>query len=289
MAARLILNADDFGLTRGINRAIGELHAAGALTSATLMATGPAFDDAVAVAHAHPSLGVGCHIVLVDGTPAAPLERIPSLLGPDGKTFRPTLSSFLIDLARGNIDEGHVLIECLCQIGKLQRAGISVTHLDTHKHTHLWPSIARPLLVAAERTGVPAVRNPFEPPWSLSLGAGSLSRTLQLRLLHYLLPRFLALPQIAAGTIRTTDGTFGIAATGNLNAAILNSMLTAMPEGTWELCCHSGYNDADLDAIVTRLRSSRDTERLALLAAFGSESLHPSLPHLIHYADLTTP
>ena len=63
MPARLILNADDFGLTPGVNRAIGELHAAGVLTSTTLMACGPAFDDAVAVAHAHPTLGVGCHIV----------------------------------------------------------------------------------------------------------------------------------------------------------------------------------------------------------------------------------
>jgi predicted glycoside hydrolase/deacetylase ChbG (UPF0249 family) len=289
MAARLILNADDFGLTRGINRAVGELHAAGALTSATLMATGPAFDDAVDVAHAHPGLGVGCHIVLIDGVPAAPLEKIPSLLGPDGKTFRPTLSSFLLDLTRGNIDEGHVLIECLFQIDRLQRAGISVTHLDTHKHTHIWPAIARPLLHAAERTGIPAVRNPFERDWSVSLGAGSLSRTIQLRLIQYLRPRFLALPQIASGLVRTTDGTLGIAATGNLNAATIVSMLAAMPEGTWELCCHPGHNDTDLDAIVTRLRVHRDTERRALLDIFGTGSLHPSYPHLIQYADLTTP
>jgi predicted glycoside hydrolase/deacetylase ChbG (UPF0249 family) len=83
MPTRLILNADDFGLTRGVNRAIAELHAAGALTSATLMASGAAFDGAIAVAHAHPTLGVGCHIVLTDGTPISPPESIPSLLGPD--------------------------------------------------------------------------------------------------------------------------------------------------------------------------------------------------------------
>jgi predicted glycoside hydrolase/deacetylase ChbG (UPF0249 family) len=286
MAARLILNADDFGLTRGINRAVGELHAAGTLTSATLMATGAAFEDAVAIAHARPGLGVGCHIVFIDGTPAAPLGKIPSLLAPNGKTFRPTLSSFLLDLARGKIDEGQVLIECLFQIEKLQRAGVRITHLDTHKHTHIWPPIASALLRAAERTGIAAVRNPFEPPWSLSLGAGSLSRGLQLRLIEHLRRRFLELPQIASGTVRTTDGTLGISATGNLNAATISAMLAAMPEGTWELCCHPGYNDTDLDAITTRLRSTRDTERLALLAAFGTKSLHPSSPRLIQYADL---
>src|ERR1700729_307855 len=74
VSVRLILNADDFGLTAGINRAIGELHAAGALTSATLMANGPAFDDAVRVASAHPTLGVGCHVVLTDGAPVSPPE-----------------------------------------------------------------------------------------------------------------------------------------------------------------------------------------------------------------------
>jgi hypothetical protein len=151
--------------------------------------------------------------------------------------------------------------------------------------------VARPLLRAAERSGIPAVRNPFEPPWSLSLGAGSLSRNMQLRLMQSLRARFLALPQIAAGTVRTTDGTLGISATGKLNAVTLNAMLSAIsegngPKGTWELCCHPGYNDTDLDAVTTRLRSSRETERLALLDTFGAESLHPSSSHLIQYADL---
>ena len=107
MTARLILNADDFGLTPGVNQAIGELHAAGVLTSATLMANGPAFDDAVRVAHAHPTLGVGCHVVLTDGVPVSSPQDIPSLLGPDRKTFRPTLSSFLRALFLGRIRTEH--------------------------------------------------------------------------------------------------------------------------------------------------------------------------------------
>jgi predicted glycoside hydrolase/deacetylase ChbG (UPF0249 family) len=90
MPSRLIINADDFGLTSGINRSIAELNRAGVLTSATLMATGPAFEDAIAIARSLPSLGIGCHIVLTDGVPASLPETIPSLLGPDGKTFRPS-------------------------------------------------------------------------------------------------------------------------------------------------------------------------------------------------------
>src|ERR1700724_1496411 len=111
MAAQLIINADDFGLTPGVNRAIAELHQAKALTSATLMATGAAFEDAVAIAHANLTLGVGCHIVLTDGVPASPPERIPTLIGPDRKTFRPSLLNFVFDLLSGRIREEDIVRE----------------------------------------------------------------------------------------------------------------------------------------------------------------------------------
>jgi len=284
MATRLIINADDFGLTCGINRAILELHQAGALTSATLMANGPAFDDATAIARAHPTLGVGCHVVLTDGIPLSPPESIPTLLGPDGKSFRPTLSSFLSAILRGKINQDEIAREALAQIQRIQQAGIQLTHLDTHKHTHIFPSVARPLLSIAEKTGVRAIRSPFEEPWSLALGHSSWMRSLQVRLIHPLRNRFKALPQIREGRILTTDGTLGISATGHLDAAALHDLLTTMPEGTWELVCHPGYNDSDLDAITTRLRATREIEYSALLSAF--DSLHPPQPELIHYGEL---
>ena len=109
MPARLIINADDFGLTRGINRSIIELHQAGVLTSATLMATGPAFEHAVAVARANPALGIGCHIVFTDGTPASPPDKIPTLIGPDRRNFRPSLISFLRALLLGQIREEDIV------------------------------------------------------------------------------------------------------------------------------------------------------------------------------------
>jgi len=285
----LILNADDFGLTPGINRAIAELHAAGALTSATLMASGPAFDDAVRVARAHPTLGVGCHIVLTDGSPISPPHTIPTLLGPDKKTFRPKLTHFLRDLFLNRIDPADIAREAHAQITRLQQNGIHPTHIDTHKHTHLFPSVARPLLEAAERTGIPAIRNPFEPPWSIALGKSPLLRRLQLRVLAPLRPRFLALPQIKSGTILTTDGTLAISATGSLTPQTLTQTLAAMPAGTWELVCHPGYNDTDLDAITTRLRAHREIELHALLQAFATDSPHPSTVELINYAAVSAP
>jgi predicted glycoside hydrolase/deacetylase ChbG (UPF0249 family) len=283
MAARLILNADDFGLTRGINRAIAELHAAGALTSATLMATGSAFDDAITIARNHPTLGVGCHVVLTDGVPVMPPDKIRSLLGPDGRTFRPSLTHFIRDLLLGHIVPSEMESEIIAQIQRLQAAGIQPTHLDTHKHTHIFPAVITSLLKAAERTGVPAIRNPFEPAFARHAANATLKRRAQISLLNRFKPQY----QRIATSAHTTDGTIGISATGNLNDATLRDTLAALPSsGTFELCCHPGYNDADLDPIPTRLRSHRDAERQALLSAFSANSPHPSLPHLINYSAL---
>ncbi len=287
MAPRLIINADDFGLTPGVNRAIAELHQAGALTSATLMATGAAFDDAVAIAHANPSLGVGCHVILTDGTPVSPPESISTLLGPDGRTFRPSLLDFVQALLRGAIREDEIEREALAQIEKLQRAGIRVTHLDTHKHTHLFPAVSRPLLRLAQRCSVRAVRNPFEPAWSSRLAPDAFTRRLQLHILSVLgKKKILSLPQLSHGHVLTSDGTIGVSATGQLNAESLHKILYAMPEGTWELVCHPGYNDAALDAITTRLRASRDIEREALLKEIPQAIRTLPGLELIHYGQI---
>jgi predicted glycoside hydrolase/deacetylase ChbG (UPF0249 family) len=285
MPGRLILNADDFGLTPGINRAIAELHAAGVLTSATLMASGAAFDDAVAIAKAYPALGVGCHIVLTDGVPLAPLESIPSLLGPDRKTLRPSLADFIQALLRGTIDPSEIELEALSQIRKLQGAGIKITHLDTHKHTHLFPVVTRRLLALAQSNGIPAIRNPFEPDWNLALNQGSLLRRLAVRLVGRLRPRFAA--QLRSARILTTDGTIAISATGQLNATTLAQILHALPpDGTYELCCHPGYNDRDLDRVATRLRAHRNIEREILLAEIPRLLNQTNAPRLIHFGAL---
>jgi predicted glycoside hydrolase/deacetylase ChbG (UPF0249 family) len=287
MAARLIINADDFGLTKGVNRAIAELHQAEALTSTTLMATGAAFDDAVAVAHANPALGVGCHIVLTDGIPVSDPRSIPTLMGADGKSFRPSLVDFVQALLRGRIREEEIEREMLAQVQRLQRAGIEVTHVDTHKHTHLFPAVTRPLLRVAESACVGAVRNPFEQRWSLALGHGSRLRMFQVKLLGRLQTQFERQPQIRNAAVLTTDGTIGISATGHLYADTLREILEALPaEGSFELCCHPGYNDEDLERVTTRLREHRDVERLALLEEVRRISLHPNAPQLIHYGEL---
>ena len=260
---RLILNADDFGLTAGVNRAIIELHQAGALTSATLMARAAATEEAIQIARSAPSLGVGCHVVLVDGEPAMPAQDLPTLADPRTGRLHPTLGAFLTRLFTGRIRSAEIEAETAAQIASLQSRGLRLTHIDTHKHTHVFPVVLRPLLRAAKVAGIRAIRNPFEPAWSLRAtpGAPWIRRT-EVSLLRLFEPAFRRI--VAEGGFSTTNGAIGVLATGTLNASTVNALLRNLPPGTWELVSHPGYNDADLARAHTRLLASRETEREAL-------------------------
>ena len=290
MLTRLIVNADDLGITRGVNRAIGELYRTGVLTSATLMASGTEFEDAVAMAHAHAGLGVGCHVVLTDGVPLSPPETIRSLLGKavaGQARLRSSLGQFARAALLGQLDEAEIEREAEMQITRVLDAGIRPTHVDTHKHTHLFPVVLRAVLRAAERLGVPAIRNPFEPPWAMRQGHGDMLRRLQMRTLDGFEQTFLEQPALQDGNVQTTDGAIGISATGELNHAALASMLAVMPAGTWELVCHPGYDDADLGRVRTRLRAERDVERQALLAVLSTRRANAGF-QLVSFGDLAT-
>jgi hopanoid biosynthesis associated protein HpnK len=283
---RLIINADDFGLTSGVNRAIAEGNASGVITSATLMANAQASVEAMDLARAQPSLKTGCHIVLIDGVPLT--TNLPSLTN-NSSRFRSSLKQFALAAVRKQIAAGEIQREAEAQIRKIQAFGITLTHVDSHKHTHMFPHVLRPVLRAARACGIRAVRNPFEPlrsrPGSMVLGAPGL----------WLRSAGVMAFQMFAGEFRralkeegmvSTDGTAGIAATGKLDQKMLLSILNALPEGTWELVCHPGYSDADLRAAGTRLTQSREIEMAALTSAETKEALGRQKIELISYADL---
>ena len=262
---RLIVNADDFGLTAGVNRAIAELHRAGVLTSTTLMARAAATAEAIAIARATPTLGVGCHVVLVDGEAALPPREIPTLIDPRTGRFQPTLGAFLQRLLTGRIRSAEIEAEAAAQIAFLQSQGVALTHIDAHKHVHIFPAVLRPVLSAAKALGIRAVRNPFEPQWSLRATSGApWLRRAEVSLLRCLEPAFRRI--VAEEGFSTTNGALGVLATGTLDAAAVASLLQRLPSGVWELVTHPGYNDADLAQARTRLLASRETEREALSA-----------------------
>jgi predicted glycoside hydrolase/deacetylase ChbG (UPF0249 family) len=295
---KLIVNADDFGLTAGVNRAIVESHKDGIVSSATLMANGPAFDDAVTAARSAPNLSVGCHVVLVGGTPVSAPDAVDTLRAirsakPDN--FYSSLSGFAARAMLGGFDRDQLVGEVVAQIRKIQSAGLSVTHLDTHKHAHIFPEILGALLRAARICGVRAIRNPIVPVKAIPARLFKPRRELwkrygQVRVLHAFSRQFLDRTKRAG--LLTPDGVVGVIETGTEESSGYSSMLrqtlASLPEGTWEFVCHPGYNDADLGATGTRLLESRDQERRLLMSAELRQFLDEQKIQVIGYREFCT-
>jgi predicted glycoside hydrolase/deacetylase ChbG (UPF0249 family) len=233
----LIINADDFGFTRDVNAGIIKAHRDGVLTSATLMANGAAFEDAVQLARITPSLDLGCHLVLVQGPAVGGGELLPE-----------TPHRLLAVLAQGKLD---VYRELWAQIEKILAAGVSPTHLDSHKHTHLVPGIFATVVRLAHEFSIPYVRLPFD----CSSRVGRLTDKLAGPYYRRVLRR---------GNVRTTDHFRGFQLTGLLTEETFAAALTALPEGSTEFMCHPGFLGDELLQSATRLKQSRVRELEAL-------------------------
>src|ERR1700722_1040014 len=284
---RLIVNADDFGFTSGVNRGIVEAHSRGIVTSSTLMANGPAFAEAAQLAKTLPTLSIGCHVVLIDGRPILSAEQVPSLT--NAGPFRDGVMTFAARALAGSIDADEITAEATAQIRKIQAEGIAVSHIDTHKHTHLFPKILRPLLRAAAACGIQALRNPFGPRLPLRSSdlmarPGLWARAAQLRVLGRFAGKFRE--AVDRDGFVTPDGTLGILVTGALDATLFHAIARNIPQGTWEFVCHPGYNDTDLQGAETRLRESRETELRVLTLPAARELLLQEGIELISYREL---
>jgi len=283
-------------MTAGINRGIGEAQQRGIVTSATLMANSRAFDEAAALARSlagsNPHFSVGCHVVLLDGEPVLPAERVASLLqpgAPNGSHFRVKLNDFVVASFRGKLQSGEIEAEATAQIQRLQAARVEPSHFDTHKHAHMFPAVLRPLLRAARARKVSAVRNPFGQVWPLPLGDVLRRRQLwkrfaQLNVLRNFAAKFRT--EVEAHGLRTTDGSVAVIATGALDLKLFAKIVDNIPAGTWEFVCHPGYNDADLDRIRTRLRQSRVQELELLTSPQAKDILRQRGVELISYWEL---
>jgi predicted glycoside hydrolase/deacetylase ChbG (UPF0249 family) len=287
---RLIVNADDFGLTRGVNRGIVECHRRGIVTSTTLMANGPEFDDALSCLAeiAGDGLGVGCHVLLVDGEPVLPPAEVRSLLAPGTNRFGRSFQQLARRALGGNLQGEEIRAEARAQFRKMQAAGIRISHFDAHKHVHILPSVLEPLLQAAAECGVPALRNPFEPVFSMPIpGMLRLAvRYAEVAALRAFRAKFQAM--VAAYGLHTTDGSLGLVATGTLNAGSMSALLARMRDGVWELVCHPGYNDAQLQEAGTRLLASRETEMQALTSEQTKRALEDNRIELASFAEVST-
>jgi hopanoid biosynthesis associated protein HpnK len=269
---RLIVNADDLGLTVGVNDGIFEAHDRGVLTSASLLANAPATPDAIRRSRYRPSLGIGAHLTLVDGAPALPPHRLPSLVEDDGR-FRPSWKSFVVACLRRRVDLAEVERELTAQIDRIRAEGIQLTHLDAHKHVHAFPPIFAIVLRLAARFQIPAVRVPYER-WSPVWGNWDQRRLArgQALLNAALLPWALVDYRAAAAQGVRTPRFVGRIQTGLMSTAFVAASLRRLSPGVTELMVHPGHVDDALRNVATRLQSSR-AEEVSLLCAPATEDL----------------
>jgi predicted glycoside hydrolase/deacetylase ChbG (UPF0249 family) len=243
---RLIVNADDFGYTQDVNQGIVEGHRYGILTATTLMANGNAFENAVELAHQTPSLDVGCHVVLVEGSSVRdPSRQLPQ-----------TLKQLIQALIRRDFP---VYEEISAQVQKLIRAGIHPTHIDSHKHTHLLPPVLEAVAKVAREFDIQWVRRPFD--FGIDNKARLVKRTVAMGM-GLMRPRFAT----ALNGLRTTDHFTGFQVTGALNDERLAHTLEQLPEGLTEFMCHPGRLGPELRNARTRLKESRAIELAALVS-----------------------
>ncbi len=233
---RLIVNGDDFGLHPAINQGIIQAHQDGILTSASLVPCGKAFDDAVDLAKQHPELGVGIHLTFVEEIPVLPPEKIPSLVGMNGR-FPKSWTGILARIIAGRIRLIHLRREAGAQIAKVIDAGITPTHIDSHQHLHLLPIIWRVILPLIKKHRIPAVR-------VIPREIMPNHRGMKSRLLEYLSKR--AARQLEGLDVSHADFVAGTSLGGRLTPNRWKTLIDNLSQGTTEVICHPGMSDREL-------------------------------------------
>jgi len=278
---RLIVTADDFGAAPEVNAAVERAHLEGILTAASLMVAGDAVDDAVARARANPSLGVGLHVVLVEGRPVLPAERLPDLVDGSGR-FRTDMVRMALAIFARPAVRRQLAAEVEAQFAAFARTGLALDHVNAHKHFHLHPTIAATILRVGSRYGMKAVRAPVEPAGILAAIDGTTGGGI----VEAVWARRVRRRMRAAGMV-VPDQVFGLAWTGALNADRLRGLLDRLPDGLSEIYVHPatgpypgsapGYDyRGELAALtdnLARRRATGDGIRLGSFARFAGEQV----------------
>ena len=277
----LLVNADDFGFTRDVNSGIVEAHTRGILTATTLMANGAAFDHAVVLARETPTLDVGCHLVLVGGESVV-----------DGRAFPVTVGQMMRAVLLRRVNP---YLELKAQIERIVGAGLRPVHMDTHKHTHLFPPVLDAVARLSKEFGIPWVRRPFDfpvagpearrrPEACHTGGSSPLPQRMVAKAFGLVGPRMKRV--LRENGCRSTDHFAGFSMTGRFTAVDVVALIHALPEGSTEFMVHPGHCTAELKAARTQLKESRAAELAALVAPEVRQALDEAGVRLSGYRAL---
>jgi hopanoid biosynthesis associated protein HpnK len=280
---RIIINADDFGLCRSVNEGVILAHTRGVLTSATLMANTPGFEQAVDLARTNPGLGVGLHLNFVRGRPVSPPGKIASLVGSDGLFFR-SAEAVVLGLFSGRIKKDDLEREGRAQVEKALAAGVRLSHFDSEKNIHVLPPLVGLVLKLVEAYNIRKVR--FIKEYGLS---ASLGQSFKAWLLTF--SSRLAAARLRRAGVVIADRFYGICNSGRLTAGRLARILTGLRSGSAEIMVHPGFVTKELKELETTvgtyyINRYRESELRALLDPSLAETARRCGLRLISFHDL---
>jgi hopanoid biosynthesis associated protein HpnK len=270
---RLIVNADDLGLSENVDLGIVRAHTGGIVTSATLLACGGSAEHAASLAHANPGLGVGVHLCLTREYPVSDPASIKSITS-SGRFFGGP-GRLMARLIFGAADKREIYAEFTAQVKRAISLGIKPTHLDGHQHIHIMPGIFHITVSVAKEFGIWAVRFPVGPrtaatgphgfgAWAEKAALETLAKTQR--------------PYMRRMGIVSPDGFYGLAETGRLSSDTVAVIVRGLPDGTSELMCHPGHRDDEAAASTgwgygweDELRAVTDPSLRGILEAHGVE------------------
>ena len=253
----LIITADDFGIHGSVNEAVTQAHQAGVLTAASLMVGAPAAEDAIRRARDLPDLRVGLHLVLADGLAVLPRTQIPDLVDADGRfgdgMWLDGVRYFALPSLRRQLEA-----EIRAQFAAFARTGLTLDHVNAHKHFHLHPTLLKMIVEIGRDFGMTSVRVPHEPLWFTTAAAmaGAAFLTPWVALMK---------ARLRAAGIAHNDYVFGIANTGAVDENVLLDILGRLPPGVSEIYLHPAV-DSQTPITATMSHYRHSTELAALLS-----------------------
>jgi len=234
----LIVTADDFGASLEVNEAVEQAHRNGILTAASLMVAGDAAADAVERARRLPALGVGLHLVLVEGRPTLPADQVSELVDATGR-FRTDMVMSAVNMTFNPRARRQLAAEIEAQFAAFAATGLPLDHVNAHKHFHLHPVIASLVLKVGKRHGMRAARAPVEPRSVIAaIEPDRPPRRDPATLWAKLVRR-----RFARTGIATPDQVFGLAWTGAMDTARVRGLIAALPDGVSEIYTHPATSD----------------------------------------------
>lgn len=264
----LIVNADDFGMSPAVNSGIIRAHQRGIVTSATMLANGPAFAPAADLARRHPTLGIGVHLNLVEGRPIAGAGAVPSLLGDDGAFLG---SPLRLAVRMGSVRRSELVAELSAQIARVVDAGIEPTHVDSHMHAHCLPAVRDAVIAAAEQFGIRRIR------WPRERNLPGIRRRKRSRFTSAIVALLCRAGSAALASLLRPHHFIGPQLMGALDAPTLAAVIARLSPGITELMCHPSY------AAGPAAHIRRQAELAALTSPLVREAIFAHQVRLVSY------